>query len=108
MKTIDKSFIGKRIAVLRNAKKISARGMSLDLGQSSEYINQIENGRSMPSIEGLINICDYFDITMSEFFDESIVYPIQYKELLQELNKLDSIELEKVIDIVKLISVNKK
>ena len=82
--------------------------MSLDLGQSSEYINQIENGRSMPSIEGLINICDYFDITMSEFFDESIVYPIQYKELLQELNKLDSIELEKVIDIVKLISANKK
>lgn len=108
MKTIDKSFIGKRIAVLRNANKNSARGMSLDLGQSSEYINQIENGRSMPSIEGLINICDYFDITMSEFFDESIVYPIQYKELLQELNKLDSIELEKVIDIVKLISANKK
>ena len=62
----------------------------------------------MPTIEGLINICDYFDITMSEFFDESIVYPIQYKELLQELNKLDSIELEKVIDIVKLISANKK
>ncbi len=108
MKTIDKSFIGKRIAVLRNAKKNSARVMSLDLGQSSEYINQIENGRSMPSIEGLINICDYFGITMSEFFDESIVYPIQYKELLQELNKLDSIELEKVIDIVKLISANKK
>lgn len=108
MKTIDKSFIGKRIAVLRNAKKNSARGMSLDLGQSSEYINQIENGRSMPSIERLINICDYFGITMSEFFDENIVYPIQYRELLQELNKLDSLELEKVIDIVKLISANKK
>ena len=52
MKTIDKSFIGKRIAVLRNAKKISARGMSLDLGQSSEYVNQIENGEVCRLLRG--------------------------------------------------------
>ena len=56
MKTIDKTFIGKRIAVLSNAKKISARGIRIDLGQSTEYINQIENGPSMPSLEGLLNI----------------------------------------------------
>ena len=107
MERIDKDFIGKRIASLRNAKQISARAMSLELGQSSEYINQIENGRSTPSIEGLINICDYFDITPSEFFDTRIAYPIQYRELIGELNKLDSLELQKVIDIIKLITINK-
>lgn len=106
MEKIDKNFISKRIATLRNAKGISARAMSLDLGQSSEYINQIENGRSTPSIEGLINICDYFGITPSEFFDTNFLYPIQYKELLQELNKLDSLELQKVIDVIKLITNN--
>ncbi len=104
MEKVDKKFISKRIATLRNAKGISARAMSLDLGQSSEYINQIENGRSIPSIEGLINICDYFGITLSEFFDTNLLYPIQYKELIKELNKLDSLELQKIIDIIKLIT----
>ena len=108
MKDMEKiKFISKRVASLREAKKISARKMSLELGQSSEYINQIENGRSYPSIEGLINICEYLDISLSDFFDDKTQYPIQYKKLIQELNKLDSIELEKVIDMIKMIT-NKK
>ncbi len=104
---MEKSFIGKRIAFLRNAKKISARNMSLELGQSSEYINQIENGRSLPSIEGLINICEFLNISLSDFFDEQSKYPLQYKELFTELNNLDSLELEQVTNLIKLINRKK-
>ncbi len=105
---MDRKFIAKRIAGLRYAKKVSARGLSLELGQSSEYINQIENERSVPSLDGLINICDYFGITLSDFFDDKTEYPIQYREIIAELNKLDTIELEQVTNIIKLITHNKK
>lgn len=108
MENIDKFFIGKRVATLRNSKRISARSMSLELGQSSEYINQIENGRSMPSVEGLINICDYFEISLSDFFDTQTTYPLEYKDLLSELNKLDTFELEQIVNLIKLITRNKK
>lgn len=108
MENIDKFFIGKRVATLRNAKRISARSMSLELGQSSEYINQIENGRSMPSVEVLINICDYFEISLSDFFDTKTTYPLEYKDLLSELNKLDTFELEQIVNLIKLITRNKK
>ena len=102
------NFIGKRIAQLRLAKGVSARTLSLDLEQSYNYINQIENGKAYPSIDGLYSICDYFQISVSDFFDEKTEYPLQYRKIIEELNKLDSIELEKVFDMIKMITANKK
>lgn len=103
-----RKFISFRFATIRNAHKISARKLSLDMGQGSEYINQIENGRKMPSIEGLFNFCDYFKIPLSEFFDTTQTYPIQYKTLINELNKLDMDELEHITKTVRLINRSKK
>ena len=67
---MDKNFIKERYAKIRLAHNISARKLSLELGQSTEYINQIENGKNMPSVEGLMNFCNYFNISMGEFFEE--------------------------------------
>lgn len=103
---MEKTFINKRYAVIRNAHNISARKLSLVLGQSSEYINQIENGKCLPSIEGLLNFCDYFHITIAEFFNEEFNYPVEYKEVIQELNKMDKLAIEKVLELLRLI--NKK
>lgn len=102
-----RKFIQNRIANIRNANNISARKLSLELGQSSEYINQIENGKNIPSIEGLINFCEYFKISIGEFFEQEFEYPIQYKDIIKNLNKLDAIELEKVGDIIRLIADKK-
>lgn len=104
---MDKSFIKQRYAIIRNARKISARKLSFELGQSSEYINQIENGKNMPSIEGLLNFCDYFGITPSEFFDDNINYPLEYREIIKELNKLDKLELEQITSLLKTINSKK-
>ena len=103
-----KEYISKKVSKLRLAKGISARSLSFDLDQCENYINRIENQNSLPSIEALKKICDYFQITLSDFFDEKTEYPIQYRELLQELNKLDEQELEKVIEFIKLITIHKK
>lgn len=105
---MDKEFIRHRYAVIRNAHNISARKLSFELGQSSEYINQIENGKSMPSIENLLNFCEYFNISLGEFFAEDFSYPVEYKAIIRELNKLDSIELGTVTKLLQIINANKK
>ena len=42
----------RRIADLRAQTGVSARDMSLSLGQSESYINKIENRRTLPSMTG--------------------------------------------------------
>ena len=93
-----------RYATIRLAHNVSARKLSLELGQSTEYINQIENGKNMPSLEGLFNFCDYFGLTLGEFFEQDYAYPVEYKKLIQELNKLDALELKQILDLVTLIN----
>ena len=102
------TVIGKKIANLRESKKMSARALSMELGFSENYISQIENGYSKPSQNVLESICEYFDIKLGDLFDDKTEYPIQYRELIEELNKLDTQELQKVIDFVKLITIHKK
>ena len=101
---MEKDFISNRFVKIRLAKNISARKLSIELGQSSQYINQIESGRKMPSLEMLLTFCDYFNISVAEFFDEEQTYPIQYKELLKYLNKLNTEELDEVMAIAKRIA----
>lgn len=66
-----KDFVRNRIAEIRISHNISARKLSIEMGQSTEYINQIENGRKLPSLEGLYNFCDYFGMTVVEFFSNT-------------------------------------
>lgn len=94
-------FIPKRIYYLRNEKNISARDMSLSLGQSESYINKIENGRTMPSIQGLVYICEYFGITLKDFFDDEYNSPIKSKLLLKEIRKLKPEYVEHITTIIK-------
>ncbi|MBR1911209.1 MAG: helix-turn-helix transcriptional regulator [Treponema sp.] len=44
---ITEEFFRDRLRFLRNERKISAREMSLALGQNETYINKIETGRWM-------------------------------------------------------------
>lgn len=104
---MDKQFIQNRYAVIRLAHNLSARKLSLELGQSTEYINQIESGKSMPSLEGLFNFCDYFQISLGEFFEQDFRYPVEYKKIIQELNKLDALALTQIYQLLLLINANK-
>ena len=58
-----------RLAQLRSEKGVSARDMSLSIGQNASYINNIENGKALPSMTGFFYICEYLNITPGEFFD---------------------------------------
>lgn len=82
------TLLRKRLTELRTGKGVSARDMSLSLGQSESYINKIENGKSLPSMEVFFYICDYFNIHPSDFFAEErgSLYDITaWVQLLSEL-----------------------
>lgn len=67
---MDESFIRQRITQLRIQKNVSEYKMSMDLGHSKGYIQSISSGRALPSMSEFLSICDYFNITPIEFFDE--------------------------------------
>lgn len=105
--TMDRTIIKERYAAIRQAHNISARKLSLELGQSTEYINQIENGKCLPSVEGLFNFCNYFNITVGEFFMEEWRFPVEYANIIKELNKMDVMAIRQIYDLLKLINANK-
>ena len=100
---MDMEFIKRRIAKLRTDSNISARELSLRLGQSTGYINTIENGKSVPSMAMFLYICEYFNITPKEFFDEDSEEPIIINEIIKETKKLDKKSLESLLTIVQNI-----
>lgn len=94
-------FTQNRIAQLRMQKKVSARDMSLSLGQNNSYINQIENHKALPSLQGLFFICEYFGITPQQFFDDGNPNPTLIADLIEDMKNLDATSLEHIAAIVK-------
>lgn len=93
-------FTQDRIAQLRIKHGVTARDMSLSIGQNEGYINQIETKRSLPSLPGLFYICEYFGITPQEFFDEGNAYPGRLKEVVEDLKKLDGPLFDRIADLI--------
>lgn len=98
---MEKEQFSNRLVELRMNKGVSARDMSLSLGQSASYINNIENGINFPSMTVFFYICDYLGVTPSEFFDTESTNPTKANELLNATKNLSSEQLEHLIAIAK-------
>ena len=99
----DKEF-SLRLAKLREKKGVSARDMSLSIGQNAGYINNIESGKAMPSLSGLYYICEYLGITPSEFFDAENADPASISEIVRDLKKLNAEQLASVAGIINALA----
>ena len=77
-----------RLAELRNQKKVSARDMSLSIGQNPGYINNIESGKALPSMTAFFYICEYLGVSPQEFFDTDLKRPVDLQQLVENLKKL--------------------
>jgi len=94
-------FFRQRLAQLRAQKGVSARDMSLSLGQSESYINKIENGKAFPSMQVFFYICDYFGISPKDFFDAENHNPAAVEALSNDLKTLTDSQIASIADIVK-------
>ena len=81
-------------------KGVSARDMSLSIGQATGYINNIENGNNYPSMAQFFYICEYLGITPKQFFDTD-KNPAKQNELLDALSGVSSEQLDTLIALVK-------
>lgn len=90
-----------RLIKLRTEKGVSARDMSLTIGQSAGYINRLENRKGFPSMQVFFYICEYLGVTPSEFFDDDNNSPIEYREILEDLGELDTGQLHHIKAIIK-------
>lgn len=90
-----------RLAQLRSEKGVSARDMSLSIGQNASYINNIENGKALPSMSGFFYICEYLNISPKDFFDTDSKAPEKIQDVLKDLEKIDNEYLDDIANIVK-------
>lgn len=100
-------FLPLRLTQLRMQKSVSARDMSLSLGQANNYINSIENRKALPSMQSFFYICEYLGVTPQEFFDEGNACPVRLRELMDEAKHLDDNALGHLLALIRELSARR-
>lgn len=98
---MDAKDFSLRLAKLRTEKGLSAREMSLRMGQNPGYINNIESGKSTPSLSGIFYICEFLGVTPSEFFNLDTTNPIKINAIVSDLKHLDNAQLDVIAALTK-------
>ncbi len=97
-------FVRDRISQLRLAKGVSEYKMSYDLGHSRGYIYNISSGKSLPPLNELFAICEYFSITPAEFFDDSISNPEATKKVFDAISKMNDRDLTLILSFIERLN----
>ena len=95
------TFVKDRITQLRLQKGVSEYQMSYDLGHSRGYIYNISSGKSLPPLSEFFAICDYFNITPMEFFNDKTDYPELIQKALEGMRTLNDDDLLLVLNLIK-------
>ena len=77
---MDEQFVRDRITQLRLRKGVSEYKMSYALGHSRGYVLNISSGKATPPMKEFFAICEYFELSPQQFFDEGTQNP----ELIQK------------------------
>lgn len=97
------NYFIERLTLLRQQKNVSAREMSLALGQNDSYINRIENGKAFPSMQVFFYICEYLEVTPQEFWDCENNSPKKIDEISTLLRKYSPEQLDAFLNLLKKI-----
>lgn len=104
---MDTKFIRDRITQLRIKKGVSEYQMSYDLGHSRSYMYNISSGKSLPPMAEFLEICDYFEISPSQFFNDTSENPALLQTAIEEMKKLNDDDLMLVISNIRRLNKNK-
>ncbi len=97
---MTEDFIRKRITQLRIKKGVSEYQMSYDLGHSRGYVYNISSGKALPPMKEFLSICDYFEITPQQFFDESTSTPELIQKAIDGMRQLNESDLIMLLGII--------
>ena len=102
---MNNEWFAQRLFELRNSKNVSARDMSLSLGQSESYINKIENQKALPSMSMFFYMCEYLGVSPEEFFSKELFKNKKNEEIELLLKDLSPAQLDSLKNM--LISFSK-
>ncbi|MCI8513841.1 MAG: helix-turn-helix transcriptional regulator [Lachnospiraceae bacterium] len=97
---MNEMFIRNRLSGLLEEKQISERKMSLDLGHSSSYIRGITSGRTLPSMREFLYICEYLEITPTEFFNEDKATTLAQQKAIDYIYTMADPDVKLLIEFI--------
>ena len=97
---MDEKFVRDRITQLRLRKGVSEYKMSYDLGHSRGYVHNISSGKATPPLKEFFSICEYFDLTPQQFFDEGTQDPELIQKAVSGMKQLNEKDLLMLLGII--------
>jgi len=104
---MNEDFIRERITQLRLKKGVSEYKMSYDLGHSRGYVYNISSGKALPPMKEFLAICDYFEITPQQFFDDQDQNPELVRKALDGMRRLDEDDMLMLLGFINRLLKNK-
>lgn len=100
--TISKKEFGLRLAKARESRGVSARQMSLEIGQNKNYINSIETGRNYPGMSNYFDICNYLNIPPDNllYVDEAAAFHERF-EILELVSALPDTYYHHILEVIR-------
>lgn len=93
-------FVRERITQLRLKKGVSEYQMSYDLGHSRGYVYNISSGKALPPLKEFFSICEYFDLSPAQFFDEGTQHPDLICKALDGLHRMDEGDILLLLNLI--------
>ena len=93
-------FVKERITQLRLRKGVSEYQMSYDLGHSRGYVYNISSGKALPPLKEFFAICDYFDITPAQFFDDGTKNPELIHKAIDGMKDLSESDMLMILSLI--------
>lgn len=93
-----------RINELRHERSWSIYKLAEESGIAQSTLSNMFTRKTMPSIMTLQEICNAFNISMAEFFEEK---NSNNDDIVHKLSKLDEEEYQAVVKIIDIIIDNK-
>ena len=98
---MNADFVRARITTLRIKKGVSEYQMSYALGHSRGYMYNISSGKSLPPLLEFFSICEYLDITPSEFFNTTHENPEMIRKAVDAMENLDDKDMLLVLNLIR-------
>ncbi len=104
-----RKLLGENIRRIRWSKNMTQEAFSEKIGIEPSSLSNIENGKSLPSTQTILNIQQQFDVSPNDIFDFDIDYVKSAQNLEEEIvNSVKAFDVEKkrvLYKIVKAIEV---
>ena len=94
------NFVRERITNLRIKKGVSEYQMSYDLGHSRGYVHNISSGKATPPMKEFFAICEYFELTPQQFFDDGTQTPELLQKAINGMKQLNEADLLMLLGLI--------